>query len=277
MAEHVPSPAQVSEALVAPPGAAFSLASRPSRDEVLLADKRVAKASLKDDASSIDLLQDRLYAEGSRALLLVLQGMDTSGKSGTIKSVFRATSPLGLTVKAFKKPSAEEMARDYLWRVHKAVPRKGYVGIFDRSHYEDVLIAKVRNLAAPEAIDQRYDQINSFEKHLVQNGIVILKCMLNISCEEQGERLRDRVEKPHKRWKFNPGDLEDRALWPSFMDAYETMVQRCSTAHAPWHIIPSDSKTRRNALVARLVRGTLEAMNPVHPDPGYDPAEFDFS
>ncbi|MEM9839542.1 MAG: polyphosphate kinase 2 family protein, partial [Pseudomonadota bacterium] len=267
----------VRDALIATPGAAFELAKRDSGDRSLFPDKKEARESLKDDAEAINELQDKLYANRDRALLVVLQGMDTAGKSGTIKSVFSRTSPLGMNVKAFKAPSKEELAHDYLWRVHNAVPRFGHIGIFDRSHYEDVLVVRVRGFAPEDAIEQRYDQINAFEKHLTENGVVILKCMLNVSYDEQRERLQERLDKPHKQWKFNPGDLEDRERWPEFMDAYQTMVRRCSTEHAPWHIIPADSKTRRNAIVARLVRGTLEAMNPISPPGNFEPGQYTIS
>ncbi|MEE4212159.1 MAG: PPK2 family polyphosphate kinase, partial [Parvularcula sp.] len=235
-----PDASAIADALLAPPGGSFELAKMATRDTLFFPDKEDAKASAAMDAEAIDQLQDTLYAEGNRALLLILQGMDTAGKSGTIKSVFRATSPLGMKVTAFKKPSTNELARDYLWRVHNAVPPKGHIGIFDRSHYEDVLVARVRNLAPIDAIEERYEQINAFEKHLTQNGVTILKCFLHFSKEEQGKRLRDRLERPHKRWKFNQGDLEDRQLWAQFMKAYEIAVQRCSTEAAPWYVIPSD-------------------------------------
>lgn len=263
--------------VIAKPGKPFDLSAVASRDEALFPEKDDAKDCLDEDSEAIDDLQDRLYAEGKRTLLVVLQGMDTAGKSGTIKSVFSRTSPLGMNVKAFKAPSKEELAHDYLWRVHNAVPRFGHIGIFDRSHYEDVLVVRVRGFAPEDAIEQRYDQINAFEKHLTENGVVILKCMLNVSYDEQRERLQERLDKPHKQWKFNPGDLEDRERWPEFMDAYQTMVRRCSTEHAPWHIIPADSKTRRNAIVARLVRGTLEAMNPISPPGNFEPGQYTIS
>jgi PPK2 family polyphosphate:nucleotide phosphotransferase len=202
--------------------------------------------------------------------------MDTSGKSGTIKSVFSDTTPLGMEVKAFKAPSTEELARDYLWRVHNAVPRRGNVGIFDRSHYEDVLVVRVRELVPPGEVEKRYEQINAFEKHLSENGTVILKFMLNIGYEEQGVRLKERLEETHKLWKFNPVDLDDRARWPQFMAAYQLALQRCSTRHAPWYIIPSDSRNRRNAAVARVVRGALEGMDLKWKDPGLKPESFDF-
>ncbi|MEL7128080.1 MAG: polyphosphate kinase 2 family protein [Pseudomonadota bacterium] len=270
-----PSIKAVREDVIAPPGKAFKLSAYPTRHPKMFDDKMEARASLAEDAAVINELQDKLYGEGRRALLVVLQGMDTSGKSGVIRNVFADTSPLGMQVRAFKAPSKTELAHDYLWRIHDAVPRKGTIGIFDRSHYEDVLVVKVRGFAPPDAIEQRYDQINQFEKMLTENGVVILKFMLHVSHEKQGERLLQRLEEPHKRWKFNPGDLEDRKLWPKFMNAYETAVERCSTKHAPWHIIPADSRTRRNAIIARLVRGTLEEMDPAYPDPGYRPGDFE--
>jgi PPK2 family polyphosphate:nucleotide phosphotransferase len=270
-----PSIKSIREALVAEPGKAFKLKNRPTRHREIFDDKADARASLIEDATQINELQDRLYGESQRSLLVVLQGMDTSGKSGVIRNVFALTSPLGMQVRAFKAPSKTELAHDYLWRIHDAVPRKGMIGIFDRSHYEDVLVVKVREFASKTAIKQRYNQINDFEKMLTENGVVIIKCMLNISYETQGERLLSRLEEPHKRWKFNPGDLEDRKLWPHFMDAYEAAVEKCSTKHAPWYIVPSDSRTRRNAMIARLVRGALEEMNPKYPDPGYRPDQFE--
>ncbi len=266
----------VRNAIIATPGAAFDLSKRDSGDRSLFPDKKDARASLKDDAEAINELQDKLYANRDQALLVVLQGMDTAGKSGVIRNVFADTSPLGMQVRAFKAPSKTELAHDYLWRIHDAVPRKGRIGIFDRSHYEDVLVVKVRNFALDEKVEQRYDQINAFEKHLSENGVKILKFMLNVGYEEQGIRLRERLTEEHKLWKFNPGDLEDRKLWPDFMSAYETAVQRCSTPHAPWYIVPADSRTRRNAMIARIVRGALEDMNLSWPDPGYKADDFQF-
>ena len=270
-----PSIADTRRALIATPGKTFDLSSRDTGDKSLFEDKEHAETSLKKDAAAINELKDMMYAESKRSLLVVLQGMDTSGKSGTIKGVFSDTTPLGMEVKAFKAPSSNELARDYLWRVHNAVPKKGHIGIFDRSHYEDVLVVKVRGFAPAEEIEQRYAQINAFEKHLIENGVTIVKCMLNVGYEEQGVRLSERLEEPHKLWKFNPGDLEDRKLWPQFMDAYQTAVTRCSTRHAPWYVIPSDSRTRRNAMIARLVRGALEDMKLEWPGSEYKPGDFD--
>ena len=272
----IPSIAAVRKALMAAPGKAFDLSARETTGRDVFPDKAEAETSLRKDAAVINELKDMLYAEGRRSLLVILQGMDTSGKSGTIKSVFSETTPLGMEVKAFKAPSSEELARDYLWRVHNAVPRRGNVGIFDRSHYEDVLVVRVRELAPLEEVEKRYGQINAFEKHLSENGMVVLKFMLNVGYEEQGIRLKERLEEQHKLWKFNPVDLDDRARWPQFMAAYQLALQRCSTRHAPWYIIPSDSRTRRNAAVARVVRGALEGMDLKWKDPGLKPESFDF-
>ncbi|MAT34964.1 MAG: polyphosphate kinase [Ponticaulis sp.] len=275
MSFDIPSSEKVADQLIAKPGKTFKLKDIPTRDESLFEDKHAARASTEEDAREIDRLQDILYAEQKRALLVVLQGIDTAGKSGTMRAVFAYTSPLGLQVAAFKKPTDLELAHDYLWRVHQVVPRKGFIGIFDRSHYEDVLVVKVRGFAPKDDIERRYDQINQFEKHLTENGTEILKFMLHISPETQAERLKSRLAEPHKRWKFNPGDLEDRKLWPEFMDAYDDMVERCSTDHAPWYVVPSDSKSRRNAMIARIVRRKLEQMDPQYPDPGWKAEDYD--
>lgn len=267
----------VRKSLLATPDQPFDLSKHDSGDRSLFPDKKEARVSLKKDAAAINELQDKLYAERNRALLVVLQGMDTSGKSGVIRNVFADTSPLGMQVRAFKAPSKTDLAHDYLWRVHDAVPRKGRIGIFDRSHYEDVLVVKVRGFAPPETVEQRYEQINNFEKHLSENGVTVLKFMLNVGYEEQGIRLKERLTEEHKLWKFNPGDMEDRKLWPDFMAAYETAIDRCSTEHAPWYIVPADSRTRRNAMIARVVRGALEDMDLKWPNPGNKIEDYDFS
>jgi len=234
-----------------------------------------ADASRKDDAEAIDDLQEKLFAEGKRALLVVLQGTDTSGKDGTIRKVFAETSPLGVSVAGFGKPSDEELEHDYLWRIHKACPRRGTIGIFNRSHYEDVLIGRVLELAPRNEIEQRYGQINDFEKMLTENGTTVLKIMLHVSKAEQRERLKARLEDPDKRWKFNPGDLGKRDQWDAYQAAYETMLDRCSTEWAPWHVVPADRKWARNAIVARLVRETLERMDPEPHRPDFGVGDFE--
>ena len=264
---------KLSEHCIVPPGKSFALAGRDPRGMAGFADKDTAKAQLAEDAAAIDALQDRLFAEGKRALLVVLQGIDCSGKDGTVRAVFNPCGPLGVKVTPFRAPTPDELAQDYLWRVHKVCPARGYIGIFNRSHYEDVLVVKVKGYASADAIERRYGEINAFEKMLTDNGTKILKFMLHISKEEQAERLKERIETPEKRWKFNPGDLDDRKLWDQYMAAYEMALSRCSTAHAPWHVIPADRNWVRNAAVARIVRQTLEEMNPLYPEPkGWDPA-----
>lgn len=253
----------------------FALKDRATRGDKLLDSKKDARASLEADAVAINELQDAMFACKAGALIVVLQGIDTSGKDGVTKECFKYSSPLGVQVHAFGRPTEVELAHDYLWRVHQVVPRKGRIAVFNRSQYEDVLVVKVRNLAPPKQVEQRYEQINAFEKLMTENGTRVLKLMLHISKDEQGERLRERLEVPSKRWKFNPGDLEDRKLWDQYQSAYETMLKRCSTAEAPWYVIPADSRSRRDAIAARLIRGELEAMRPVYPDPGYRPDQFD--
>ncbi len=263
----------MSSPYLAAPGQKFSLADCPTRVGIY-PDKQAAKSAIKENAKAISELAHRLYGEADRKLLIVLQGMDTSGKDGTTSAIFHRTPPLNVNVASFKAPTKHELAHDYLWRVHNVVPRKGQITVFNRSHYEDVLIVKVKKFVDAQTIEQRYAQINAFERLLTETGTTVLKFMLHISPEVQGERLRDRLINPDKRWKFNPGDLDDRALWPDFMDAYETMVQRTSTEHAPWHIIPSDSRKTRGAIISGIVRETLEHMNPTYPDPGYQPDDF---
>jgi len=255
-------------------GPDFDLSTRPTRVN-LYDNKSEARDAIKENAKAISDLSHKLYGEADRKLLIVLQGMDTSGKDGTTSAIFHRTPPLNVRVAAFKAPTKTELAHDYLWRVHKEVPGKGQIVVFNRSHYEDVLVVKVRNFASPDTVEQRYGQINDFERLLVESGTTVLKFMLHISHETQGERLADRLVNPDKRWKFNPGDLEDRKLWPDFMKAYETMVQRTSTDHAPWHVIPSDSRSTRGAIISGIVRQTLENMNPQYPDPGYRPGDFE--
>ena len=185
--------------------------------------------------------------------------------------MFNTAGPLGVQVNAFRQPSELELAHDFLWRSHLFAPRRGTIGIFNRSHYEDVLVVKVRRIVKPKDIEPRYDQINAFERLLVDNGTTVLKFMLHISKAEQKERLQERLDDPHKHWKFNPGDLEDRKLWGDFRAAYETMLSRCSTDYAPWYVIPADRKWARNAAIAGIVRKTLETMNPRYPKVTWDP------
>ena len=256
------------------PGKRAHLNRRDPADIKAFPDRQAAEEQSVKDGAAIDKLQDRLYAEGKRAVLVILQGIDTAGKDGTIKHVFKETGALGVVVTSFKKPSEEELAHDFLWRAHVAAPRRGFIGIFNRSHYEDVLVGRVRKLVPEDDIKKRYDQINAFEKVLVENGTTVLKFMLHISRKEQRERLQARLDEPQSRWKFNPSDLDDRKLWDKFSAAYEIMLDKCSTAWAPWHVIPADRKWARNAAIAAIVRETLEEMNPQYPKPAWDPKSF---
>jgi PPK2 family polyphosphate:nucleotide phosphotransferase len=235
-----------------------------------LPDRVAAEAEMEADAQRIDELQDVMYAQGKHALLCLFQAMDCGGKDGTIRKVFGHVDPIGIVATAFKKPSERELAQDFLWRIHQAVPPRGCIGIFNRSHYEDVLVVRVHRLAPLDDIEQRYDQINAFERHLNENGVTILKFFLHISKDEQKERLQQRLDDPKKRWKFNPSDLEERAWWNDYMAAYEIALTRCSTRWAPWFVIPADRNWYRNAVVARIVRQTLEDMDLKFPKPTAD-------
>src|SRR5262245_18522793 len=267
-------PKSLTERFRVAPGKRVDLAKRDPQDASAFPDREGAEAESKADAEVINEWQDKLFAEGKRSLLVILQGTDTSGKDGTIRNVFNDTGPLGVTVTTFPRPSEEELAHDFLWRAHLACPRRGSIGIFNRSHYEDVLVGRVRRLAATDAIEKRYDQITSFERMLTENGTTILKFMLHISKKEQGKRLQERLDEPDKRWKFAPGDLDDRKLWGAYEAAYETMLDRCSTPWAPWHVIPADRKWARNAAIAAIVRDTLEAMAPEYPMPAWNPKDY---
>ena len=215
-------------------------------------------------------LQELLNANAKQALLIVLQGMDTSGKDGAAKHVLQSVNPAGVEVANFKSPSREEIAHDFLWRVHKVVPRYGNIGVFNRSHYEDVLIVRVLKLQPSAVWRPRYDQINAFEKHLLANNIVLLKFFLHISREEQAERLRARLSDPRKKWKFQPEDLKMRACWGRFQKAYEDAVNHCSTHYAPWHIIPANRKWYRDYAIARIVVKALENLRLDWPKPQLD-------
>ncbi len=239
--------------------------ARLPEDQVL--PKSDGKTELARLTDLIDARQRALHAEGQRALLIVLQGRDAAGKDGTIRHVFGPLDPLGLNATSFKVPSELELRHDFLWRVHAAAPARGTVGIFNRSHYEDVLVVRVRRLVPESVWRPRYEHINQFERMLSENGTVILKFMLHISREEQRERLSARLEDPEKYWKFNAGDLKERELWEGYTEAYREMLARTSTQVAPWYVVPADSKRVRDLLVARTVADTLERMDPRYPGP----------
>jgi PPK2 family polyphosphate:nucleotide phosphotransferase len=225
-------------------------------------------------ANELAALQERLFAEatggGERRLLVVLQGMDTSGKGGTIKHAIGAMNPQGVEVAQFKKPTGDELRHNFLWRIRRRVPGPGVVGVFDRSHYEDVLIARVHELAPAEEIERRYGQINAFEAKLADAGVTMVKVFLHLSAGEQRERLLARLDDSTKHWKFNPADLDERALWPDYQRAYEIALQRCSTVAAPWYVVPADRKWYRNWAVGRLVLETMRELDPQYPQPDLD-------
>ena len=229
-------------------------------------DRETAEAELLSMRKTLNELQERLYAQSKQGVLVVLQAMDTGGKDGLIRNVFGPLNPQGVQVTCFKKPTDEELAHGYLWRIHKEVPAKGMIRVFNRSHYEDVLIARVHELAPLAEIKKRYVQINDFERYLTDNGVVVVKLFLHISYEEQRERLMARLATPEKHWKFNKADLEERKRWPEYEDAYERMLNKCSTPYAPWHVIPSNSKWYRNWLVSNILVQTLENMQLDYPE-----------
>jgi PPK2 family polyphosphate:nucleotide phosphotransferase len=239
--------------------------------------KRDAEKALRSLGKELADLQERMYAQaytgGSRRVLVVLQGMDTSGKGGVVDHALGQLQPSGLRVSSFKKPTEEELSHDFLWRVEKALPEPGFVGVFDRSHYEDVLVARVHELADEAEIERRYGAINDFEKRLVESGTVVIKCFLHVSLEEQGKRLRARLDEPDKQWKFHPSDVDERERWEDYRKAYTVALERCHTDVAPWYVIPSDKKWYRNWAVGQLLGEALRGMQLEWPGPDYDVEE----
>lgn len=250
------------------PGSRVDLSQWDPRDQSAFpGEKKEAEKVLDDLNERLEVLQELLYAEGKHKLLVVLQAMDTGGKDGVIRHVFDGVNPQGVKVAGFKVPTAEELAHDYLWRIHKHTPGKGEIVIFNRSHYEDVLVVRVHNLVPPEVWGRRYDQINDFERLLAEEGTTIRKFFLHISPEEQKARLQARLDEPDKRWKFRVGDLKERKLWPDYMRAYEDVLSRTSTDWAPWYVVPADRKWYRNLVVASVLVETLEGLNMRYPEP----------
>ncbi len=231
-------------------------------------DKEQAKAEFLEVIADVAELQERLFAEERRALLVVLQAMDAGGKDGTIRTVFEPLNPAGVDVNPFGVPSEEERAHDYLWRVHAHTPRKGTIGVFNRSHYEDVLVVRVKGFAPEPVWRKRYRHIREFERMLGDEGTTVVKLFLNISKEEQRLRLQDRVDDPEERWKFRKGDLDDRVLWDDYQSAFQDAIRETTTADAPWYVIPGDRKWVRNLAVAQILRQHLRQI-----DPQFPPAE----
>ena len=250
------------------PGSQINLSQWDPNDKSAFdGSKREGRKVLRSLNERLEALQELLYAEDKHKVLVVLQAMDTGGKDGTIRHVFEGVNPQGVKVAGFKAPTPEELAHDYLWRVHKQVPGKGEIVIFNRSHYEDVLVVRVHNLAPPEVWGRRYAHINHFERMLADEGTTILKFFLHISLDEQKERLQARLDEPHKRWKFRLGDLEERKLWPEYTRAYEDVLSKTSTAWAPWYIVPANRKWYRNLVVATVLVETLEGLSMRYPQP----------
>ncbi len=231
--------------------------------------KRLAR-DMKKHREKLFNLQERLYAEHKRSLLIVLQGMDTSGKDGTVTHVIGGMDPQGVVISTFKQPTPEERRHSFLWRIRKRLPDDGEVGIFNRSHYEDVLVARVHALAKPPVIERRYDLINRFEKEVVRSGTKIVKICLHISYDEQRRRLIDRLRDPDKHWKFKETDIDERAFWDDYQSAYSIAITNCSTQWAPWYVVPANDKDYRNWAISRLLVETLEEMNPQYPHPKLD-------
>ena len=269
-------PESISELLRLPVGGVDLAQLDPSSTPGFRGDKDDASEITEALAPELGDLQERLFAAGrvkettDRRILIVLQGMDTSGKGGTIRHAIGMVDPQGVKIKAFKAPTEEERAHHYLWRIERELPASGMIGIFDRSHYEDVLVVRVHKLVDESVWSKRYDEINAWEKDLVEQGTVLIKCFLHISSAEQKERLMARLEDPTKHWKYNPGDVDERANWSDYMKAYEAVLERCNTQHAPWYVIPADRKWYRNWAVAQLLTEHLRALDLDWPAADYD-------
>ncbi len=260
-------------------GQRLTLGARAAAPPSSIPDKKALEERTAALLKRLETLQAAFHADGSRALLLVLQGRDAAGKDSTIRTVVGACNPMGVRIASFGPPSTLELRHDYLWRVHQAMPPRGVIGVFNRSHYEDVLVVRVRKLAPESVWKPRYRQIVEFERMLVENGTVIVKCFLHISHDEQRLRLQERLDDPAKNWKFRLGDLEDRAHWTQYTNAYRDMLSRTSTAHAPWYVVPADEKRVRNYYIAQLLVKTLESLNPKYPrmDPAVSRAAHGFT
>jgi PPK2 family polyphosphate:nucleotide phosphotransferase len=255
------------EQLRVSPGATAGLATRDPSDQLGLADKDAGKAALERLEDRLDELHNRLWAEATRAVLLVLQGMDAAGKDGAIRTVLSGLNPQGCTVASFKAPSDAELAHDYLWRVHAVVPPRGHVGVFNRSHYEDVVAARVIGAVTPAQCQLRYRHLVEFERLLSDEGTVVVKAFLQISKDEQRERLQARLDDPTKGWKFKMGDLDVRARWDEYHALYEEVLTATSSDHAPWFVVPADHKWVRDVAVATLLVDRLERLDPQFPPP----------
>ncbi len=247
------------------PGAPVSLDELPTRAKPFGQERDKAETEFKALRKELIRLQARFYAEGKAKLLIVFQAMDAGGKDGTVRSVFKGVNPQGVQVTSFKVPTSEELGHDFLWRIHRAVPGAGMIALFNRSHYEDVLVVRVEEIVPESVWSGRYELINQFEKLLVETGTILLKFFLHISKEEQRERFQERLEDPDKNWKFSLDDLKKRAKWDLYMAAYQDALQRCTTSWAPWYVIPADQNWYRDLAVLRVIVNALRVHNPQYP------------
>ncbi len=248
------------------PGGSVNLSKRDPNDKSMFQiSKKQGKKKLLQLNKELEGLQELLYAEGQHKLLIVLQAMDTGGKDGTIRHVFEGVNPQGVKVASFKAPTKEELAHDYLWRIHKHTPGKGEIVIFNRSHYEDVLVVRVHNLVSEEAWSRRYEHIRAFEKTLADEGTTILKFYLHIDKNEQKERLQARLDEPHKNWKFSSADLDERKLWDQYQGAFEAALEKTSTETAPWYVVPANRKWYRNLVISSIIIDTLKSLSMAYP------------
>lgn len=262
---------------LSPVAAGFELASVDTSSTPGATDKETAEAELAENAEELSDLQERLYAEskfgGTRSVLLLLQAMDTAGKGGIVRHVVGGVDPQGVHIKAFKAPTDEENRHDFLWRVRPHLPSPGMIGVFDRSHYEAVLIHRVRGFSTPEAIEERYGIITEFEREVVAARTTVIKVMLHISADEQKARLQERLDRPDKNWKFNPGDIDERKLWPAYQEAYQIALSRTSTPDAPWYVVPADRKWYARWAVQQLLLEAMRGLDPQWPKADYDVEE----
>lgn len=269
-------PERLLDSLRVEPGKQAKLAARDPGDRLGLDDKTAGLARLDEVVTRIGVLHNRLWAEARRSVLLVLQGLDASGKDGTLRHVLTGVNPQGCRVVSFKQPTSTELAHDYLWRVHIACPARGEIGAFNRSHYEDVTVVRVRGLVSKEVWSKRYRQIREFERLLTDEGTTIVKVFLNLSKDEQARRLQERIDDPEKSWKFSRADLDDRAHWNEYVQAYEEAISETSTEWAPWYVVPADHNWVRNLAVAELLARALEELDPElpAPEPGLEEIEI---
>jgi PPK2 family polyphosphate:nucleotide phosphotransferase len=257
----------VSSPYLVAPGKKFKLSNHSTKDKGPFKGKNDAKKPVEENLRKLDKLQEVLYAQGKHAILIVFQAMDGGGKDGAISHVFRGVNPQGCTVASFKEPTHLELAHDFLWRIHNATPPRGMIGIFNRSHYESVLVERVKSLVPEKVWSKRYDHINNFERTLADEGTTIIKFFLHISWEEQKSRMEKRLADPTKNWKFSDSDLKERKRWDSYMEAYQDALKRCSTECAPWYVVPADNKWFRNWVVSDTIIRTLEKLDLQYPPP----------